>query len=723
MLTILATVLVIPIGYVSAGLIIDPVPMSEETDGLNGFTTLDGADGIVSFTNSSTSKSYALVTGFDDDAITVLDLTNPSSIGATQTQTDDPNVGRSKMLNGPSNVVTFENDTTSTFHQYALVVSHIDDGIQIFDIRDPESGLYPSGNFSAAGDLVGGPRVALDGAFDAATWHNTTTGEREGHYAIVTAFLDDAVTTFDLGAPEVGNKIFFVMNVTDGENSKHWDQFGRLVMDGPLGVDTFVDGTRTYAIVAANIDDGVQVFDVTDSTGFFPAGTTAGDGAANTGNATKAATGFELLDGAFDVATFKHGGDNYAIVTSDETDSVTVINLADPATLLVTDTMTDGDGAFLELDGANDVIVTTLFERNYAIVSSNATGASGIQVIDLYDPTNIQPISSVRADSTGSNGELFTELDGANGSAVFTLSEHTYVIVASKVDDGVQIIKLTAQEPSSNNNKVCGISMDCTAPSINRDSSGAADGGFTINNTPLASQDRFNDVDTVESKVGQLVTIKASIYDAYGADQISKANLYFDMPDAVDWSDAAASIRYDILRDEVEINDVNDIFSADVTSQEVGGKIEVSFKIMFTAEMDTSHIAIQTLDNARNYQLIYFKDALEVTGTPTQTSADATLDDEITQVSATVPGWVKNTAGWWADGAISEGEFVRGIEFLIQEQIIDTDAQTSSSEGTGTSVPDWVKNTAGWWADGAISEGEFVNAIEHLVKTGTIIII
>jgi hypothetical protein len=34
-----------------------------------------------------------------------------------------------------------------------------------------------------------------------------------------------------------------------------------------------------------------------------------------------------------------------------------------------------------------------------------------------------------------------------------------------------------------------------------------------------------------------------------------------------------------------------------------------------------------------------------------------------------------------------------------------------------------VKNTAGWWADGAISEGEFVNAIEHLVKTGTIIII
>ena len=43
--------------------------------------------------------------------------------------------------------------------------------------------------------------------------------------------------------------------------------------------------------------------------------------------------------------------------------------------------------------------------------------------------------------------------------------------------------------------------------------------------------------------------------------------------------------------------------------------------------------------------------------------------------------------------------------------------------GTGSSVPEWVKNTAGWWAEGEISEGEFVNAIEHLVKTGTIIVI
>ena len=35
-----------------------------------------------------------------------------------------------------------------------------------------------------------------------------------------------------------------------------------------------------------------------------------------------------------------------------------------------------------------------------------------------------------------------------------------------------------------------------------------------------------------------------------------------------------------------------------------------------------------------------------------------------------IPDWVKNTAGWWAEDAISETEFVSAIEFLIKEDII-----------------------------------------------------
>jgi hypothetical protein len=86
---------------------------------------------------------------------------------------------------------------------------------------------------------------------------------------------------------------------------------------------------------------------------------------------------------------------------------------------------------------------------------------------------------------------------------------------------------------------------------------------------------------------------------------------------------------------------------------------------------------------------------------------------------AEVPAWVKNNAGWWADGTISESEFLTGISFLIEDGIIEVPPTSVSSE-TSDGVPAWVKNNAGWWADGTISDTEFVNGIQHLIKSGFI---
>ena len=30
-----------------------------------------------------------------------------------------------------------------------------------------------------------------------------------------------------------------------------------------------------------------------------------------------------------------------------------------------------------------------------------------------------------------------------------------------------------------------------------------------------------------------------------------------------------------------------------------------------------------------------------------------------------IPKWVKNNAGWWSEGMISDREFVKAVEFLI----------------------------------------------------------
>ena len=39
-----------------------------------------------------------------------------------------------------------------------------------------------------------------------------------------------------------------------------------------------------------------------------------------------------------------------------------------------------------------------------------------------------------------------------------------------------------------------------------------------------------------------------------------------------------------------------------------------------------------------------------------------------------------------------------------------------------TVIPNWIKNNAGWWADGIIDDSTFVSGIEYLVKSGIIVV-
>ncbi|MBL7015670.1 MAG: peptidase, partial [Nitrosopumilus sp.] len=47
---------------------------------------------------------------------------------------------------------------------------------------------------------------------------------------------------------------------------------------------------------------------------------------------------------------------------------------------------------------------------------------------------------------------------------------------------------------------------------------------------------------------------------------------------------------------------------------------------------------------------------------------------------------------------------------------------TSTISSAYAEVPGWVKNNAGWWADGIITDVEFVNGIQHLIKSGLILV-
>ena len=90
------------------------------------------------------------------------------------------------------------------------------------------------------------------------------------------------------------------------------------------------------------------------------------------------------------------------------------------------------------------------------------------------------------------------------------------------------------------------------------------------------------------------------------------------------------------------------------------------------------------------------------------------------QEDYTIPSWIKNNAGWWAEDQIDDSTFLQGIQFLIKERImVIPPTETTGSIGS-QEVPAWIKNTAGWWADGQIDDSSFVLGIQWLISNGII---
>ena len=99
------------------------------------------------------------------------------------------------------------------------------------------------------------------------------------------------------------------------------------------------------------------------------------------------------------------------------------------------------------------------------------------------------------------------------------------------------------------------------------------------------------------------------------------------------------------------------------------------------------------------------------------------------QEETQIPSWIKNVAEWWAANEISEKEFLTGIEYFINNNIISFSfmpcgavAATAASDPTleAKLIPDWVKNNAEWWATDQIEDADFLNGIEYLITKNII---
>ena len=96
----------------------------------------------------------------------------------------------------------------------------------------------------------------------------------------------------------------------------------------------------------------------------------------------------------------------------------------------------------------------------------------------------------------------------------------------------------------------------------------------------------------------------------------------------------------------------------------------------------------------------------------------------ISQINAEqfmMPHWIKNNAKWWYQDQIQDSEFIKGIQYLIENKIMIVPS-ISENVNKENKIPSWVKNNAGWWANGTISDNDFISGIQYLVSSGIIIV-
>jgi len=268
---------------------------------------------------------------------------------------------------------------------------------------------------------------------------------------------------------------------------------------------------------------------------------------------------------------------------------------------------------------------------------------------------------------------------------------------------------------------------------------------LTINESGYPLAGYSNTIQTFSTNIGESITITSLYYEQTVLQHVS---MYLNLRGIItgDLSKSDTQILYN--KDKpLHVIDPNGFFesvSVNIIDDEDGIKKFAQFEIIFAKPMETSDIVLRSWDDKLRSMDTIIYDAIEITDPENTIIVDETLESEpveeatlsdtdLEQDVEQVPIWVKNNAEWWSQGEIDEMTFKNGIQFLIQEGIIDVPTGPNVSvskddlaEGElqmdpePLPIPQWVKNNAEWWSQGAISEDDFLNGIEYLVKNGII---
>ena len=121
-------------------------------------------------------------------------------------------------------------------------------------------------------------------------------------------------------------------------------------------------------------------------------------------------------------------------------------------------------------------------------------------------------------------------------------------------------------------------------------------------------------------------------------------------------------------------------------------------------------------------KITYHDSQIATTSFTITTATDSTTNSLSTQTPKPVqiPSWIKNNAKWWSEGYIDDSEFVKGIQYMLEQGIMKIPPSPGGYLQNSNQIPSWIKNNAKWWSEGQIDDSEFVKGMQYLVQVGII---
>ena len=499
----------------------------------------------------------------------------------------------------------------------------------------------------------------------------------------------------------------------DGDSDGSGGTFDEL--DGAWSITTVVIGSNTYALVVSYADDGVQIIDITTP------GSPKDIASFEDGGSDGSGGTFDELDGAGGITTVVIGSNTYALVASSADDGVQIIDITTPGSPTATASFDDGGsdgsgGTFDELDGANGITTVVIGSNTYALVASSVD--DGVQIIDITTPGSPTATASFDDGDSDGSGGTFDELDYAHGITTVVIGSNTYALVTSSVDNGVQIIGLdVVTADSTTTTKKSSDCYDCKPPVLQ-----SSHITILTNDYVVATGD---DPIHITANVGDKVTILLNFTDNKFADTIPFAALYTNYQEKPSDMSAYYANNFDKWK-HVSTSFYEWNIRSDDVPYDYDGTVSWSDNTptVVTGEITDENYFMINDNNVLEYFMMPF--TFTMSNSMDESAISAKIYDAAgNRLHVTLPVTLQ-TAG--NDPLNFDHMGKQKVLGFYDESVLSEMVQTWSESESDTkqlssilgisdeSLPAWSTNLATWVADDKIDSANMIVAVEYLIN-------